>query len=79
MPRRLDFKDLPEWLTVRQTAKLLGLPATTLAEWIAAKRLPAPRDLNARVVRYPRDMVEAISILLEYGWLPLPDAPREEK
>lgn len=70
--RTIDLGE-PEWLTVDEVAKTLGVPARTFHDWIDAGRIPPPRDFNNRVYLYPRDVVEAISALLRFGWLPRPE------
>lgn len=65
------------WVSVESACATWGLPMNLVEEWVAKGQFPAPRKFNARVLRYPREIVEAVHQLVKYGWLPLPELDRQ--
>lgn len=43
MPRKTDHEDLPQILTIKQTARLLGVSEPTLRRWDEQGKFPARR------------------------------------
>lgn len=70
MERRIQAPD-QELPTPSEAAKWLGVPPTTLENWIKKGLVPAPRVINRLVQFYPWEVVYAMKVLLGNGFLPL--------
>lgn len=66
------------WVSVESACLVWGLPQHLVEKWVKDGRFPPPRQFNARVVRYPRDVIKPIHKLIQYGWLPVPNGQPDE-
>lgn len=66
-----------ELLSPEDAAKWMGVPITTLGDWIRHGQVPLPRVINKKVQFYSWEQVYAIRVLLGVGFFPLP--PPEKK
>lgn len=62
-----------------ETAVFLGVPWETFQEWLRDGRFPPPRGWNERLKHYPAKVLRSLKLLLDCGFLPMPEKPTRGK
>jgi hypothetical protein len=60
----VDLK--PGWLSAAEAAAIIGIPETTFTDLVEEGKLPAGLALTQRTIRWSRDVVEAVKVLLPW-------------
>jgi hypothetical protein len=60
---RPDVDRKPGWLSAAEAAAIIGIPETTFVD-LVEHHVPAGLPLNQRTIRWRRDVVAAVTVLL---------------